>query len=90
MKHVQLGPYLIGAWYFSPYPLADRVDVLYVCEKTFKYATSPGAFRHHRAPATFPGVEMYRDSRLVVHRIDGLHHRLFCQNLRSAWYIYNN
>jgi len=34
-----------------------------------------------QVPERYPGEEIYRDSRLVVHRIEGLKHRLFCQNL---------
>jgi histone acetyltransferase MYST1 len=78
---VQLGPFLKDAWYYSPYPVPGRVDVLYVCEKTFKYATSSAAFRRHRAPETYPGVPVYRDATLTVMRVEGAAHRLFCQNL---------
>jgi len=81
VQQVQLGPYLMDAWYYSPYPIDHRVDVLFVCERTFKYATSSGAFRNHVAPTSYPGVVVYRDARFVVHRIEGVQHRLFCQNL---------
>lgn len=91
IRHIQLGPYRIDCWYYSPYPppYDKDVDTLYVCEHTLKYFKSPASYRAHaaslkpeqrRAP---PGDEIYRDDvrGVSVFRIEGKRERLFCQNL---------
>lgn len=88
VQKIQLGEYLIDAWYYSPYPPPyDKfVEKLYICEDTFKYMRSPKVFARHRGSLSDsqrqpPGLEIYRDSALSVFRVEGIRERLYCQNL---------
>jgi len=88
VQRIQLGEYLIDAWYYSPYPPPyDKfVEKLYICEDTFKYMRSPKVFARHRSSLKEsqripPGTEIYRDDAVSVFKIEGTRERLHCQNL---------
>ena len=78
-------------WYFSPYPKEfypdGPVDLLYVCEFTFRFfrhkeelvrfQSKPGLPRHP------PGNEIYRDPvhAVSMFEVDGFVEKVYCQNL---------
>jgi hypothetical protein len=91
IDQIQLGPYMIDAWYYSPYPppYNTKIKILYICEFTLKYFKSLQAYRLHLSQLgnvvnrTPPGQEIYRDNErhVSIFRIDGKQQRLYCQNL---------
>jgi histone acetyltransferase MYST1 len=88
---VELGPYQMETWYFSPLPkelLSEKglIEVLYVCEFTFRMFARKTELRrfqsrlptHRRHP---PGNEIYRNGNLSMFEVDGFEERIYCQNL---------
>ena len=88
---VELGPYQMETWYFSPLPkelLSERglIEVLYVCEFTFQMFSRKSELRRFqsRLPTDRrhpPGNEIYRNGNLSMFEIDGFEERIYCQNL---------
>jgi histone acetyltransferase MYST1 len=88
---VELGPYQMETWYFSPLPkelLSERglIEVLYVCEFTFHMFARKSELRRFqsRLPTDRrhpPGNEIYRNGNLSMFEIDGFEERIYCQNL---------
>jgi histone acetyltransferase MYST1 len=88
---VELGPYQMETWYFSPLPkelLSERglIEVLYVCEFTFNMFSRKSELRRFqsRLPTERrhpPGNEIYRKNNLSMFEVDGAEERIYCQNL---------
>jgi histone acetyltransferase MYST1 len=88
---VELGPYQMETWYFSPLPkelLSERgfLEVLYVCEFTFNMFARKSELRRFqsRLPTQRrhpPGNEIYRNGNLSMFEVDGFEERIYCQNL---------
>jgi histone acetyltransferase MYST1 len=88
---VELGPYQMETWYFSPLPkelLSERgfIEVLYVCEFTFQMFARKSELRRFqsRLPTEKrhpPGNEIYRNGNLSMFEVDGFEERIYCQNL---------
>eukprot|EP00607_Mallomonas_marina_P001462 CAMPEP_0182426026 /NCGR_PEP_ID=MMETSP1167-20130531/12508_1 /TAXON_ID=2988 /ORGANISM="Mallomonas Sp, Strain CCMP3275" /LENGTH=473 /DNA_ID=CAMNT_0024607177 /DNA_START=29 /DNA_END=1450 /DNA_ORIENTATION=+ len=91
IRNTQFGKHIMECWYFSPYPKEyypdGPVDMLYVCEFTFRffktkdelirYQNKPGLARHP------PGNEIYRDmeNKVSMFEVDGFVEKIYCQNL---------
>jgi len=85
IDRVQIGKYEIDTWYFSPYPEEyGKQPKLWICEYCLKYMRLEKTYRYHsgqcvqRQPA---GKEIYRKGTLSLFEVDGLDHKLYCQNL---------
>ncbi|BFZ56605.1 Histone acetyltransferase [Savitreella phatthalungensis] len=82
---IQIGKYLVEAWYFSPWPLElTNEPTLYICEFCFSYYGGAKRFSRHKAKCTMhhpPGNEIYRDSAVSFFEIDGRRQRVWCRNL---------
>jgi len=83
---IQIGKYLVDAWYYSPYPdefVQDRK--LYICEFCLKYMRFPQTLERHKATECLlrhpPGNEIYRHRSLSVFEVDGTQNRVYCQCL---------
>ncbi|KAG7360777.1 acyl-CoA N-acyltransferase [Nitzschia inconspicua] len=91
VSFVELGPYQMETWYFSPLPkelLSERgfIEVLYVCEFTFQMFARKSELRRFqsRIPTERrhpPGNEIYRNGNLSMFEVDGFEERIYCQNL---------
>ena len=85
IQQIQLGKYLIDAWYFSPYPEEfANCGRLYICDFCFKYMKSAKTLQRHYRKCTMrhpPGNEIYRDGKLSFWEVDGKRCRVYCQNL---------
>ena len=78
-------------WYFSPLPKellgpGGYIDVLYVCEFTFRLFSRKSELRRHqeRLPVDKrhpPGNEIYRCGNLSMFEVDGLEEKIYSQNL---------
>jgi histone acetyltransferase HTATIP len=85
LETIQMGPYEIEPWYFSPYPSEFiDCDVVYICEFCLGYFGSKQQFSRHRQKCTLfhpPGNEIYRDQNISFFEIDGRRQRTWCRNL---------
>eukprot|EP00669_Euglena_mutabilis_P005504 TRINITY_DN16988_c0_g1_i1.p1 TRINITY_DN16988_c0_g1~~TRINITY_DN16988_c0_g1_i1.p1 ORF type:complete len:530 (-),score=82.93 TRINITY_DN16988_c0_g1_i1:190-1779(-) len=85
-QSVQIGPHLLDAWYFSPYPEDHTrgVATLLICEFCLKYFRTKRGLHSHReqCPITHPpGAEIYRNGDFSVFEVDGKDERVYCQLL---------
>lgn len=59
------------------------IDILYVCPYCFKFTDEETEWEQHTNCCAFrtklPGKVMYNDGELVVRKVKGIHHKLFCQ-----------
>ncbi|EAY15307.1 MOZ/SAS family protein [Trichomonas vaginalis G3] len=81
---VQVGKYVIDAWYYSPYPVDKSVRKLYICEYCMKYFTSLKDLRSHYAEIFErkpPGREIYRNGDISIFEVKGKKQKMFCQCL---------
>lgn len=84
---VFIGDYLLGAWYFSPYPKEyQNVAVLYLCEFCLAFFKHEPELRRHAVFCTSthpPGNEIYRDpeTKLAVFEVDGAVAKTYSENL---------
>ncbi|EDO07439.1 histone acetyltransferase MOZ/SAS family protein [Babesia bovis T2Bo] len=85
IQRVKLGPYLVDAWYFSPYPKPYQdLDILYICEFCLLFFVDESELTWHiprcdlRHP---PGNEIYRDGNLAMFEVDGALSSIYCENL---------
>lgn len=82
---IQIGKYLVEAWYFSPWPLElTSQPTLYLCEFCFSYFGSEKQFGRHKNKCAMhhpPGNEIYRDAAVSFFEIDGRRQRVWCRNL---------
>lgn len=64
INRIQMGPYLVDCWYFSPYPLeVQDTNLLYICNFCLGfYKFESEASRHHKRCTSRhpPGNEIYR------------------------------
>jgi len=91
VMQVQLGPFRMETWYFSPIPkelLKDGgvVEVLYVCEFTLNFFTRSEELLRYQSKLPQdrrhpPGNEIYRNKNLSMFEVDGFDERIYCQNL---------
>lgn len=82
---IQLGRHEVDCWYFSPYPDEyGKEPKLYICSYCLRYMKSQNTYKYHRNNCTQrqpPGIEIYRDSGLSIHEIDGSKNKVYCQCL---------
>ncbi|KAK5740781.1 Histone acetyltransferase [Elasticomyces elasticus] len=85
LERIQMGPYEIEPWYFSPYPAeCTDCDLVYICEFCLCYFGNTTQFGRHRKKCTLfhpPGNEIYRDDNVSFFEIDGRRQRTWCRNL---------
>lgn len=85
LRFIEMGRFEMEVWYQSPYPddLA-RLSKLYLCEFCLVYMRSRTILRRHAAKCVWrhpPGDEIYRKEKVSVWEVDGLKHKVYCQNL---------
>lgn len=81
---IQLGKYVIDAWYFAPYPIDVYTRKLYVCEFCMKYFLTLQELRDHYFETKenrIPGREIYRKGNISIFEVKGRKQKLFCQCL---------
>ncbi|KAK1935894.1 putative histone acetyltransferase protein [Babesia divergens] len=85
IERIKLGPYLVDAWYFSPYPNPyQNLDTLFICEFCLMFFVTEVELKWHiprcelRHP---PGNEIYRDGNLAMFEVDGALSSVYCENL---------
>lgn len=81
---VQVGNFVIDAWYYSPYPVDKSIKKLYVCEYCMKYFSTLKELRSHYAELFErkpPGREIYRDGNISIFEVKGKKQKMFCQCL---------
>lgn len=85
IDRIQLGPYEVDCWYFSPYPEDyGKAPKLYICSFCLRYMKMKKAYLHHRQTCQVrqpPGHEIYRSGDLSIYEINGTHEKLYCQCL---------
>lgn len=93
VSSIELGQYRMETWYFSPFPkellasCGGIIDILYVCDFTLSFFTRKDElirFQEKELPKNRrhpPGNEIYRCGNLSMFEVDGLHERIYCQNL---------
>ena len=85
LNKLQIGKYLVEAWYFSPYPAEfAHLPILYICELCLSYFPSPVMFGRHRTKCKMvhpPGNEIYRHEDISFFEIDGKKQPQWCRNL---------
>lgn len=85
VESVQLGPYEIDTWYYSPFPDEySNIKKLYICEYCLKYMKKLKTLEQHKKTCMIrhpPGNEIYRDKNISVFEVDGAKHRVYCQCL---------
>lgn len=71
------------------------LDVLYVCPYCFKFTDIQNEWEHHlnccKFKSNLPGKVMYNDGALVIRKVKGVDHRLFCQcmSLMAKFFLDN-
>ena len=82
---IQLGEYVIDAWYFSPYPEAIATSgIVYICEFCLFYFGSHGSLETHSKTCTLrhpPGNEICRFGEMSFFELDGHMQKNYCRNL---------
>lgn len=82
---IELGPFRIRPWYFSPYPQELTAEpVIYICEFCLKYVKSKKCLQRHKAKCILfhpPGNEIYRRDTISFFEIDGRKNKAYAQNL---------
>ena len=75
----------INTWYFSPYPEDyGKQPMLWICEYCLKYVRLKHSYLknitlcQHRQPH---GKGIHRKGTISVFEVDGIDHKLYCQNL---------
>lgn len=90
INNVHFGKFLLGCWYFSPYPDAygkGPIDTLHICHLCFKYMLTDVTLQRHtgkecsRRKNGPPGTRIYSLDNYAVFEVDGAVEKLFCQNL---------
>ncbi|ORM39487.1 putative MYST-like histone acetyltransferase 1 [Babesia sp. Xinjiang] len=85
IQRVKLGPYLVEAWYFSPYPKPYQdLDTLYICEFCLLFFVHENELKWHLPRCELrhpPGNEIYRDGNLAMFEVDGGLSSVYCENL---------
>lgn len=85
VQKIQIGKFLIEAWYFSPYPeLVATSEVVYICEFCLFYFSSLAALDIHSKRCLLrhpPGNEIYRCNELSFFELDGHMQKNYCRNL---------
>jgi len=89
---IELGPYQMDTWYFSPLPKelfkdVGMIDTLYVDEFSLNFFTRKSELLRYQAKELPknrrhpPGNEIYRNGNLSMFEVDGYEERIYCQNL---------
>ncbi|CDR94562.1 histone acetyltransferase protein, putative [Babesia bigemina] len=85
IQRIKLGPYLVDAWYFSPYPKPyQNLDTLYICEFCLLFFVHESELQWHTKRCELrhpPGNEIYRDGNLAMFEVDGALSSVYCENL---------
>ena len=81
---IVIGKYEVNTWYYSPYPEEFYGEEMYVCEFCLKYMKEKNTLVRHAAKCTRcepPGKLIYKEEKVAMFEIDGMDHKLYCQNL---------
>ena len=88
---VEFGKHIMECWYFSPFPKeyfekgSSVREFMYFCEFTFRFFRTKEELLRYQAkpglPRYPPGREIYRDENVSMFELDGLHEKIYCQNL---------
>jgi len=85
IDRIQIGCFEVDTWYFSPYPEDyGKCSKLWICEYCLKYMKREKSYRYHQYECTQRqpnGKEIYRKGKNCIYEVDGLNHKLYCQNL---------
>lgn len=85
LNKIQIGQFLVEAWYFSPYPQQfSEVEVVYICEFCLQPNRSRGQLHRHLEKCKMrhpPGNEIYRFDGLSFFEIDGKRQKTWCRYL---------
>ena len=90
IRRIQLGRHLIDTWYFSPYPLGEKMgsssshEDLFLCPFCLDYKQTRTTLLEHRCfVRNPPGKIIYKDPirGLAMWEVDGRAHSLYCQRL---------
>lgn len=85
VQKVEMGEYIVNAWYFSPYPIDfANSEKIVLCEYCLFYFEESSQLDRHRAACAWkrpPGTQIYRKDGVSFFELDGAVHRNYCRNL---------
>jgi histone acetyltransferase HTATIP len=85
IERIQIGPYDVETWYFSPYPEEfTQCPVMHLCEFCLTPHVSAFQLARHMTKCRLkhpPGNEIYRHEGISFFEVDGERQRTYCRNL---------
>ena len=84
INKLHFGGFIMDVWYYVP--LADELqnEDVYCCEFCLNYMNNERSYKRHMAKCpirTPPGVEIYRDEKIIFYEVDGQQQKRYCRNI---------